>query len=151
MPELTMVEGLNLALRQAMAADDRVIVLGEDVARTGGVFRVTAGLLDEFGENRIIDTPLAEAGIVGTAIGMAVYGMLPVVEIQFDVFVYPGFEQIVVHAARYAWRTRGEVPASIVVRISLRGRSASTRASLRLTGSPVRPRPRVEGRLPDHA
>jgi 2-oxoisovalerate dehydrogenase E1 component beta subunit len=121
MPELTMVEGLNLALRQAMAADDRVIVLGEDVARTGGVFRVTAGLLDEFGENRIIDTPLAEAGIVGTAIGMAVYGMLPVVEIQFDVFVYPGFEQIVVHAARYAWRTRGEVPASIVVRIPFGG------------------------------
>jgi 2-oxoisovalerate dehydrogenase E1 component beta subunit len=121
MPELTMVEGLNLALRQAMVADDRVIVMGEDVAKTGGVFRVTAGLLDEFGDNRIIDTPLAEAGIVGTAIGMAVYGMLPVVEIQFDVFVYPGFEQIVVHAARYAWRTQGEVPASIVVRIPFGG------------------------------
>lgn len=121
MAELTMVEGLNLALKQAMAADDRVIVMGEDVAKTGGVFRVTAGLLDEFGENRIIDTPLAEAGIVGTAIGMAVYGMLPVVEIQFDVFVYPGFEQIVVHAARYAWRTQGEVPASIVVRIPFGG------------------------------
>jgi 2-oxoisovalerate dehydrogenase E1 component beta subunit len=121
MPELTMVEGLNLALRQAMAADDRVIVMGEDVAKTGGVFRVTAGLLDEFGDNRIIDTPLAEAGIVGTAIGMAVYGMLPVVEIQFDVFVYPGFEQIVVHAARYAWRTQGQVPASIVVRIPFGG------------------------------
>jgi 2-oxoisovalerate dehydrogenase E1 component beta subunit len=118
---LTMVEGLNLALRQAMEADDRVIVMGEDVAKTGGVFRVTAGLLDRFGEERVVDTPLAEAGIVGSAIGMAVYGLLPIVEIQFDVFVYPGFEQIVVHAARYAWRTQGKVPASIVVRIPYGG------------------------------
>ncbi len=121
MPEITMVEALNKGLHQAMAADDRVVVLGEDVAKTGGVFRVTAGLLDAFGDDRIIDTPLAEAGIVGTAIGMAIYGLLPVVEIQFDVFVYPGFEQIVVHAARYAWRTRGEVPASIVIRIPYGG------------------------------
>ena len=121
MPDLTMVEALNKGLHQAMEADDRVVVLGEDVARTGGVFRVTAGLLDAFGEDRVIDTPLAEAGIVGSAIGMAIYGLLPVVEIQFDVFVYPGFEQIVVHAARYAWRTRGEVPASIVVRIPYGG------------------------------
>ncbi|HVL65495.1 MAG TPA: alpha-ketoacid dehydrogenase subunit beta [Actinomycetota bacterium] len=117
----TMVEALNLALHQAMEADDRVVVLGEDVARTGGVFRVTQGLLDRFGEDRIIDTPLAEAGIVGTAIGMSIYGMLPVVEIQFDAFVYPGFEQIVVHAARYAWRTQGQVPASMVIRIPYGG------------------------------
>ncbi len=116
-----MVESLNLGLHQAMEHDDRVVVLGEDVARTGGVFRVTAGLLDRFGEARVVDTPLAEAGIVGTAIGMAVYGLLPVVEIQFDTFVYPGFEQIVVHAARYAWRTRGEVPASLVIRIPFGG------------------------------
>lgn len=121
MPEITMVEALNKGLHQAMAADDRVVVLGEDVAKTGGVFRVTAGLLESFGEDRIVDTPLAEAGIVGAAIGMAVYGLLPVVEIQFDVFVYPGFEQIVVHAARYAWRTKGEVPASIVIRIPYGG------------------------------
>lgn len=121
MPEITMVEALNMGLHQAMAADDRVVVLGEDVAKTGGVFRVTAGLLDKFGDDRIIDTPLAEAGIVGTAIGMAVYGLLPVVEIQFDVFVYPGFEQIVVQAARYAWRTKGEVPASLVIRIPYGG------------------------------
>ncbi len=121
MSEITMVEALNKGLHQAMAADDRVVVLGEDVAKTGGVFRVTAGLLDAFGEDRIVDTPLAEAGIVGTAIGMAVYGLLPVVEIQFDVFVYPGFEQIVVHAARYAWRTKGEVPASVVIRIPYGG------------------------------
>jgi pyruvate/2-oxoglutarate/acetoin dehydrogenase E1 component len=121
MSRRTMVEALNLALFQALDQDDRVIVMGEDVAQTGGVFRVTAGLLDKFGEQRVIDTPLAEAGIVGTAIGMSLYGMLPVVEIQFDAFVYPGFEQIVVHAARYAWRTRGEVPASIVVRIPFGG------------------------------
>lgn len=121
MSESTMVEGLNLALTQAMEADDRVVLLGEDVAKTGGVFRVTAGLLERFGEERVVDTPLAEAGIVGSAIGMAVYGLLPVVEIQFDVFVYPGFEQIVTHAARYAWRSRGEVPASIVVRIPFGG------------------------------
>src|SRR5918998_5940100 len=116
-----MVEALNRGLHQVMEADERVVVLGEDVAKTGGVFRVTAGLLDSFGEDRVVDTPLAEAGIVGSAIGMAMYGLLPVVEIQFDVFVYPGFEQIVVHAARLAWRTKGEVPASIVVRIPYGG------------------------------
>lgn len=121
MAQINMVEALNLALNQAMEADDRVIVLGEDVAKTGGVFRVTAGLLDRFGEERIFDTPLAEAGIVGSAVGMAIYGLLPVVEIQFDVFVYPGFEQIVVQAARYAWRTKGEVPASLVIRIPFGG------------------------------
>ena len=121
MANLNMVEALNLGLKQAMAADDRVVILGEDVAQTGGVFRVTASILDEFGENRIFDTPLAEAGIIGTAIGMAVYGMRPIVEIQFDVFVYPGFEQIVVQAARYAWRTKGECPASIVIRIPYGG------------------------------
>jgi 2-oxoisovalerate dehydrogenase E1 component beta subunit len=116
-----MVDALNLALHQAMEADDRVVVLGEDVAKTGGVFRVTAGLLDRFGEERIVDTPLAEAGIVGSAIGMAVYGLLPVVEIQFDAFVYPGFEQIVTHAARYAWRSKAECPASLVIRIPYGG------------------------------
>ena len=121
MPAANMVDALNKGLHEAMSADDRVVVLGEDVAKTGGVFRVTAGLLDRFGEERVIDTPLAEAGIVGAAIGMSVYGLLPVAEIQFDSFVYPGFEQIVVHAARYAWRTKGEVPASIVIRIPYGG------------------------------
>ena len=116
-----MVEALNRGLHEAMEADDRVVVLGEDVAKTGGVFRVTAGLQDRFGEERVVDTPLAEAGIIGTAIGMAVYGLLPVTEMQFDAFTYPGFEQIVVHAARYAWRSKGELPASIVVRIPYGG------------------------------
>ncbi len=121
MSAINMVEALNKGLDQAMADDDRVILLGEDIAKTGGVFRVTAGLLDKHGEDRVVDTPLAEAGIVGSAIGMAMYGLLPVVEIQFDVFVYPGFEQIVTHAARLAWRTKGEVPASIVIRIPFGG------------------------------
>lgn len=121
MTKMNMVEALNKGLHEAMSDDDRVVVMGEDVAKTGGVFRVTAGLLDRFGEDRVVDTPLAEAGIIGTAIGMAVYGLLPVTEMQFDAFTYPGFEQIVVHAARYAWRTKGEVPASIVVRIPYGG------------------------------
>ena len=121
MASVNMVEALNKGLHEAMSSDDRVVVMGEDVAKTGGVFRVTAGLLDSFGGDRVVDTPLAEAGIVGTAIGMSVYGLLPVAEIQFDSFVYPGFEQIVVHAARYAWRTKGEVPASIVIRIPYGG------------------------------
>jgi len=121
MAELTMVEALNKALHEAFSADERVVVLGEDVAKTGGVFRVTAGLLDEFGGERVIDTPLSEAGIVGTAVGLSLYGMLPVVEIQFDGFVYPAFEQIIVHVARYGWRTNGECPANMVIRIPFGG------------------------------
>ena len=116
-----MVEALNKGLHEAMEADDRVVVMGEDVAQTGGVFRVTAGLKDRFGEARVVDTPLAEAAIIGSAIGMSMYGLLPVAEMQFDAFTYPGFEQIVTHAARLAWRSRGEVPASIVVRIPYGG------------------------------
>ena len=121
MAELTMVEALNKALHEAFGADDRVVLLGEDVAQTGGVFRVTAGLLKEYGGERVIDTPLSEAGIVGTAVGLSLYGMLPVVEIQFDGFVYPAFEQIVVHVARYGWRTNGECPANMVIRIPFGG------------------------------
>jgi 2-oxoisovalerate dehydrogenase E1 component beta subunit len=121
MAELTMVEALNKALHEAFSADDRVVLLGEDVAQTGGVFRVTAGLLKEFGGERVIDTPLSEAGIVGTAVGLSLYGLLPVVEIQFDGFVYPAFEQIVVHVARYGWRTNGECPANMVIRIPFGG------------------------------
>ncbi|MBW3595598.1 MAG: alpha-ketoacid dehydrogenase subunit beta [Actinobacteria bacterium] len=116
-----MVEAINKGLHEAMEADDRVVVMGEDVAQTGGVFRVTAGLKDRFGDARVVDTPLAEAGIVGSAIGMSMYGLLPVTEMQFDAFTYPAFEQIVTHAARLAWRSRGEVPASIVVRIPYGG------------------------------
>jgi pyruvate dehydrogenase E1 component beta subunit len=116
MSKLTMVQALNLALRQEMAKDDRVIVLGEDVGRDGGVFRVTEGLIDEFGEERVLDTPLAEAGIVGMSIGMAVNGLRPVCEIQFSGFTYQAFHQIESHAARMRWRTQGRLPVPMVLR-----------------------------------
>ncbi|MCI0678957.1 MAG: pyruvate dehydrogenase (acetyl-transferring) E1 component subunit alpha [Actinobacteria bacterium] len=113
---LTMAEAINETLHQAMEDDARVIVLGEDVAIAGGVFRVTEGLLDEFGPERVIDTPLNESGIVGAAVGMALAGAKPVAEIQFDGFVYPAFDQIVSHLGRFRFRTRGNVSVPVVVR-----------------------------------
>lgn len=113
---LTMAGAINTALHEAMDRDERVIVLGEDVGVAGGVFRITEGLLDEFGEERVIDTPLNESGIVGTAIGMALAGARPVAEIQFDGFVYPAFDQIVSHLGRFRYRTRGHAPVPVVVR-----------------------------------
>ncbi len=110
MAKITMVEALNLALRQEMARDDSVIVLGD------GVFRVTDGLIDTFGENRVLDTPLAESGIVGMSIGMAVYGLRPVCEIQFSGFSYENFHQIESHAARLRWRSRGRFTVPMVLR-----------------------------------
>ncbi len=116
MAKITMVEALNLALRQEMARDDSVIVLGEDVGVDGGVFRVTDGLIDTFGENRVLDTPLAESGIVGMSIGMAVYDLRPVCEIQFSGFSYENFHQIESHAARLRWRSRGRFTVPMVLR-----------------------------------
>lgn len=116
-----MVASLNAALRDALREDDRVIVLGEDVGRLGGVFRVTDGLAAEFGAHRCLDTPAAEAGIVGAAIGMAMYGYRPVVELQFDAFAYPAFEQLVSHAAKLRNRTGGRLTAPIVARIPYGG------------------------------
>jgi pyruvate dehydrogenase E1 component beta subunit len=113
---MTMVEALNLALRQEMTRDDGVIVLGEDVGVDGGVFRVTDGLIETFGENRVLDTPLAESGIVGMSIGMAVYGLRPVCEIQFSGFSYENFHQIESHAARLRWRSRGRFTVPMVLR-----------------------------------
>src|SRR5690242_21797202 len=98
---INMVQAINDALRVAMRGDNRVVVLGEDVGKVGGVFRVTAGLQDEFGEERVIDTPLSENGIVGGAVGMALYGMVPVVEIQFADFIWPAYDQIVNELAKY--------------------------------------------------
>ena len=95
MPQMNMVMAVNEALRSAMRRDKRVVVMGEDVGKVGGVFRVTAGLQEEFGETRVIDTPLSENGIVGCAVGMALYGMVPVVEIQFADFIWPAYDQIV--------------------------------------------------------
>ncbi len=112
-----MVQALNQALEQEMLHDDRVVILGEDVGVDGGVFRVTEGLLQTFGEKRVIDTPLAESGIIGAAIGMAVYGLRPIAEIQFMGFVFPGFNQIVSHAARLRNRSRGRFTVPIVIRM----------------------------------
>jgi len=118
---LTMAGAINLALADAMQADDRVLVFGEDVGVLGGVFRVTDGLTARFGENRCFDTPLAEAGIVGTAVGMAMNGLVPVVEMQFDAFAYPAFEQVVSHVAKMGNRTRGAMRMPIVIRIPYAG------------------------------
>lgn len=116
MAKMTMVQALNLALRQEMARDDGVVILGEDVGVDGGVFRVTDGLIDTFGENRVLDTPLAESGIVGMSIGMAVYGLKPVCEIQFSGFTYENFHQIESHASRLRWRSRGRFTVPMVLR-----------------------------------
>jgi len=113
---LTLVQAVRDGLRTEMQRDDDVIVLGEDVAKNGGVFRATEGLYEEFGDDRVIDTPLAESGIVGTSIGMAAYGLRPVPEIQFMGFIYPAFDQIVSHAARLRTRTRGRFTCPMVVR-----------------------------------
>ena len=113
---MTMAEAINAALHESMERDPAVIVLGEDVGLTGGVFRVTEGLQQSFGEDRVIDTPLNESGIVGSAVGMALAGARPVAEIQFDGFVYPAFDQIVSHLGRYRFRTRGNSEVPVVVR-----------------------------------
>jgi pyruvate dehydrogenase E1 component beta subunit len=116
MPQLNMVQAINLALREEMTRDDRVVLLGEDVAADGGVFRISEGLLERFGPKRVLDTPLAESGIVGAAIGMAAYGLRPVVEIQFMGFIYAAFDQIFSHAARLRTRSRGRFGCPLVIR-----------------------------------
>ncbi|KIH97386.1 2-oxoisovalerate dehydrogenase [Streptomonospora alba] len=117
----TLGRALNRALRDAMSADPDVVVYGEDVGPLGGVFRVTDGLGAEFGEDRCFDSPLAESGIVGTAVGMAMYGRRPVVEMQFDAFAYPAFQQVVSHVAKMRNRTRGRVELPLVIRIPYGG------------------------------
>ncbi len=117
----TMAQALNTALRDALTADERVVVFGEDVGRLGGVFRVTDGLADTFGDRRCFDTPVAEAGIAGLAVGMAMAGFRPVVEMQFDAFAYPAFEQIASHVAKFRNRTRGTLALPMVVRIPYGG------------------------------
>ena len=116
MPKLNMVQSINLALKEEMEQDDRIVVLGEDIGKDGGVFRITEGLLEKFGPERIMDTPLAESGIVGAAAGMAVYGLRPVAEIQFMGFIYPAIDQIFSHAARVRSRSRGRFTCPMVVR-----------------------------------
>ncbi|RKS89454.1 pyruvate dehydrogenase E1 component beta subunit [Microbacterium sp. AG790] len=121
MTQMSMGAALTASLHRAMAFDERVIVMGEDIGRLGGVFRITDGLLDEFGPTRVIDTPLAESGIVGTAVGLAMRGFRPVVEIQFDGFVYPAFDQIVCQVAKLHYRTRGRVRMPLTIRIPWAG------------------------------
>jgi len=117
----TMAQALNTALRDSLREDPAVHILGEDVGTLGGVFRITDGLAAEFGADRCLDTPLAEAGILGTAVGMAMYGLRPVVEMQFDAFAYPAFEQLVSHVARMRNRTAGNMPLPITIRIPYGG------------------------------
>jgi len=116
MTELTLVQAVNRGLAEAMRADPEVLMLGEDIGLNGGVFRATEGLQKEFGEERVIDTPLSETGIIGTAIGMALYGLKPVAEIQFLDFIYPAFDQIVSELAKFRYRSGGQYPCHVVVR-----------------------------------
>ncbi len=119
--DLTMVEAVNLALHRAMAADESVVCLGEDIGVNGGVFRATVGLQERFGEQRVMDTPLAETLIAGASIGMAASGLKPVMEIQFLGFIFPAFEQLITHAARMRNRTRGRMQCPLVVRAPFGG------------------------------
>ncbi|WP_341945443.1 alpha-ketoacid dehydrogenase subunit beta [Microbacterium sp. LWH11-1.2] len=121
MTEMTLGKALGAGLRQAMRDDEKVVLLGEDIGKLGGVFRITDGLLDEFGASRVVDTPLAESGIVGMAVGLAFRGYRPVVEIQFDGFVYPAFDQIVAQVAKLHYRTQGRAKMPITIRIPWAG------------------------------
>ncbi|HWM84928.1 MAG TPA: alpha-ketoacid dehydrogenase subunit beta [Kofleriaceae bacterium] len=116
MPTMNIIQAVNDALRVEMTREPKVVVLGEDVGKFGGVFRATSGLYDEFGPERVIDTPLAEAGIIGAAVGMALYGMRPVPEIQFADFIYPAFDQIVNELAKFRYRSGGQYPCPVVIR-----------------------------------
>jgi 2-oxoisovalerate dehydrogenase E1 component beta subunit len=119
--EVTMVKALNEALRHSLAEDDRALVLGEDIGKLGGVFRVTEGLQSEFGAQRVFDTPLAEAAIAGVSLGLALAGWHPIAEMQFDGFSYPALDQVISHIAKYRYRSRGRQPVPVVVRIPFAG------------------------------
>lgn len=121
MAQMTMVEAICDALRIALESDPSVLILGEDVGKNGGVFRATDGLWEKFGDHRVIDTPLAESAIIGTSIGLCINGFKPVAEIQFMGFIYPAFEQIVSHLARFRTRTQGNVSPSLVIRVPVGG------------------------------
>jgi len=121
MPVMNIIQAVNDALKHEMRRDERVVVLGEDVGKFGGVFRATSGLFEEFGADRVIDTPLAEAGIIGSAIGMALYGLRPVPEIQFADFIYPAYDQIVNELAKFRYRSGGQYAAPVVIRTPFGG------------------------------
>jgi 2-oxoisovalerate dehydrogenase E1 component beta subunit len=119
--QMNMVQAINDALRFEMRRDPRVVLMGEDIGKVGGVFRVTQGLFDEFGDDRVIDTPLSEGGIIGAAIGMALYGLVPIPEIQFGDFIFPAYDQIVSELAKYRYRSGGEYSAKCVIRTPVGG------------------------------
>jgi 2-oxoisovalerate dehydrogenase E1 component beta subunit len=121
MPRMNMVQSINDALRLEMRRDVRVVILGEDVGKLGGVFRITQGLHTEFGDDRVMDTPLSEAGIIGTALGMAMYGLVPVPEIQFSDFIFPAYDQIVSEVAKMRYKSGGEFAAKMVIRAPVGG------------------------------
>jgi 2-oxoisovalerate dehydrogenase E1 component beta subunit len=121
MTQMNMVQAINDALRLEMQRDPRVVILGEDVGKVGGVFRVTQGLYEAFGEDRVIDTPLSEGGIIGAAIGMALYGLVPVPEIQFSDFIFPAYDQIVSELAKMRYRSGGEYVSKLVIRTPVGG------------------------------
>ncbi|MET0565192.1 MAG: alpha-ketoacid dehydrogenase subunit beta [Acidimicrobiia bacterium] len=121
MSEITLAQSLNAALATALESDDRVVLLGEDIGRTGGVFRITDGLRDKYGEDRVFDTPVAESGIVGAAFGMAIAGMRPVAELQFLGFSYPAYDQIINHVARIRNRSNSRFTAPLVIRVPFGG------------------------------
>ena len=120
-PSKSLVEAIHDTLRDLMRADERIVVLGEDVGRRGGVFRVTAGLLEEFGEARVLDTPLAESSIIGSAIGMAINGLRPIAEIQFLDFIHSAMDQIMNEAARLRYRSNNDFGCPIVIRVPFGG------------------------------
>ncbi|HEX5533534.1 MAG TPA: alpha-ketoacid dehydrogenase subunit beta [Actinomycetales bacterium] len=119
--KLSLAKGINAGLRAAMEAEPKVVVMGEDVGKLGGVFRITDGLQKDFGEDRVIDTPLAESGIIGTAIGLALRGYRPVCEIQFDGFIFPAYDQIVSQLAKMTYRAKGSVKMPVVIRVPFGG------------------------------
>jgi pyruvate/2-oxoglutarate/acetoin dehydrogenase E1 component len=121
MAELTLVEAVNDALHTELARDETVLVMGEDVGRAGGVFRATAGLQERFGPDRCVDTPLAEAGMLGAAVGLCLAGLRPVCEMQYDAFSYPCLDQLITHVGRYRWRTRGAVEFPVTIRMPYGG------------------------------
>ena len=121
MSELTLVEAINDCFHVELGRDENVMVMGEDVGRAGGVFRATAGLRDKYGPERCVDTPLAEAGIMGTAIGLCMAGWRPVCEMQYDAFSYPALDQLITHVGRYRWRTGGKMEFPITVRMPYGG------------------------------
>ena len=126
---LTMAKALNLALREALASDDRTMIIGEDVGQDEGVFRITEGLLKEFGPDRVVDFPLAESAIVGLAVGLCFTGFRPICEMQFDGFSYHAYHQVENHISRYRNRTRGRYTCPMVIRIPYGGGHPGNRAS----------------------